>query len=55
MTPVLVDSDVILDVATKDEVRRAWSSATLARVAQHAVLVVNPIIYVEVSVGFRAD
>jgi predicted nucleic acid-binding protein len=52
VTPVLVDSNVILDVATEDPVWNAWSSATLARVAEHAVLVVNPIIYAEVSVGY---
>jgi predicted nucleic acid-binding protein len=52
VTPVLVDSNVILDVATEDKVWSAWSSATLARIAEHAVLVVNPIIYAEVSVGY---
>ena len=52
MTAVLVDSNVILDVATQDKVWSEWSSATLARVAEHAVLVVNPIIYAEVSVGY---
>lgn len=52
MTPVLVDSNVILDVATEDEVWSTWSSATLALVAERAVLVVNPIIYAEVSVGY---
>jgi predicted nucleic acid-binding protein len=52
VTPVLVDSNVILDVATEDEVWSTWSSATLALVAEHAVLVVNPIIYAEVSVGY---
>lgn len=52
MTAVLVDSNVILDVATRDKVWSEWSSATLARVAEHAVLVVNPIIYAEVSVGY---
>jgi predicted nucleic acid-binding protein len=52
VTPVLVDSNVILDVATEDEVWSTWSSATLALVAERAVLVVNPIIYAEVSVGY---
>ena len=47
-----MDSNVILDVATEDAVWSAWSSATLAHVAEHAVLVINPIIYAEVSVGY---
>jgi predicted nucleic acid-binding protein len=52
VSPVLVDSNVILDVATEDAVWSAWSSATLAHAAEHAVLVINPIIYAEVSVGY---
>ena len=47
-----MDSNVILDVATEDPVWSAWSSATLTHVAEHAVLVVNPIIYAEVSIGY---
>ena len=54
MTPVLVDSDVLLDVATDDPDWRAWSSATLERTANEAVLVINALIYAEVSVGFDA-
>ena len=49
---VLVDSNVILDVATEDPVWMAWSSEALARAADESVLVVNPLIYAEVSVGF---
>jgi len=54
MTPVMVDSTVILDVATDDPVWGAWSSATLEREADEAVLVINALIYAEVSVGFDA-
>jgi predicted nucleic acid-binding protein len=49
---ILVDSNVLLDVMTADERFYAWSSAALARAAEDAVLVVNPIVYAEVSVGF---
>lgn len=49
---VLVDSNVILDVATEDPVWMAWSSEALARAADESVLVVNPLIYAEVSIGF---
>ncbi|HEY0789351.1 MAG TPA: type II toxin-antitoxin system VapC family toxin [Thermoanaerobaculia bacterium] len=49
---VLVDSNVILDVATEDAVWMAWSSEALARAADESVLVINPLIYAEVSIGF---
>jgi predicted nucleic acid-binding protein len=54
MVPVLIDSDVLLDVATDDPDWSAWSSATLERTADEAVLVINALIYAEVSVGFDA-
>lgn len=49
---VLVDSDVILDVATNDPRWGAWSAEALARAADESVLVINPIVFAEVSVGF---
>ena len=52
MTPVLVDSNVLLDVATRDPVWGSWSSTALERTADEAVLVINPLVYAEVSVGF---
>ncbi len=52
MTPVLVDSNVLLDVATEDPEWSTWSSATLERTADESVLMINPLIYAEVSVGF---
>jgi predicted nucleic acid-binding protein len=52
MTPVLVDSNVILDIATRDPTWGEWSSGALERAANEAVLVINPIIYAEVSIGF---
>lgn len=52
MTPVLVDSNVLLDIATEDPQWAEWSSAAIARAANEAVLVINPVIYAEVSVGF---
>jgi len=51
--PVLVDSNVIIDAATLDPVWSEWSLAALARVAQAARLVINPLIYAEVSVSYR--
>ena len=50
---ILVDSNVILDIVTEDKNWFQWSSDTLAKVAENHVLVINPIIYAEVSVGFH--
>ena len=52
MIPVLVDSNVILDVATSDVRWAPWSTHALAREADRARLVINPIVYAEVSVGY---
>jgi hypothetical protein len=52
MTPVLVDSNVILDVAYEDPHWRAWSEAAIEQAAEQAALVINPIIYAEVSIGY---
>lgn len=53
MGVVLVDSNVILDVLTEDVRWFAWSSEALAQAAEADVLVINPIIYAEVSVRFE--
>jgi predicted nucleic acid-binding protein len=53
MTPVLVDSNVILDVFTRDPKWSEWSSAALASAAETSRLVINAVIYAEVSIHFR--
>lgn len=50
--PVLVDSNVLLDVLTEDPNWLSWSADALADQAERDVLAINPIIYAEVSVGF---
>ena len=50
--PILVDSNVLLDVLTEDPRWSRWSSDALSEHADHDVLAINPIIYAEVSVGF---
>lgn len=50
--PVLVDSNVILDVATEDPNWYEWSSQALAEAADVSILVINPIVYAEVSVRY---
>ena len=52
MADVLVDSNVILDVFTQDPRWFDRSAAVLARMAGDHELIVNPIVYAEVSVGF---
>lgn len=45
----LVDSNVILDIVTEDKRWASWSTRAIEE--WNGVLVVNPIIYAEVSVG----
>jgi len=52
MAGVLVDSNVLLDVLTEDAEWLGWSSEALARCADESGLVINPIVYAEVSIGF---
>lgn len=52
MTSTLVDANVILDVVTEDPSWHRWSAKALARAADDGVLVINPLIYAEVSMGF---
>ena len=48
----LVDSSVILDIVTDDPSWGQWSEDALARAGDEGQLVINPIVYAEVSVGF---
>lgn len=48
----LVDSDVLLDVITDDASWSAWSADALERAADAGPVVINPIVYAEVSVRF---
>ncbi|HEU5094637.1 MAG TPA: type II toxin-antitoxin system VapC family toxin [Reyranella sp.] len=52
MSAVLVDSNVLLDVFTEDRRWLSWSSAALERAADEGQLVVNPVIYGEISIRF---
>ena len=49
----LVDSNVLLDVMTEDARWFAWSADAIERAADTARLVINPVIYAEVSVRYR--
>jgi len=47
-----VDSSVLLDILTRDPSWSAWSVDALADAADRGGLVINPMIYAEVSVRF---
>jgi len=49
---VLVDSNVLLDIFTEDPRWVGWSAAALERVTQRSTVVINPVIYAEISVRF---
>ena len=52
MTAVLIDANVLLDVMTEDARWLTWSAQALERAADRYRLVINPIIYAEVSVRY---
>ena len=52
MTVILVDSNVILDIFTEDPNWSDWSSSALAEATETTRLVIDPIVYAEVSVHF---
>ncbi len=52
MTAVLIDANVLLDVMTEDARWLAWSAEAIARAADRYRLVINPIIYAEVSIRY---
>ena len=50
---VLVDANVLLDVFTEDPVWAPWSEARLAEAFDAGHVVINPIVYAEISVAFE--
>jgi predicted nucleic acid-binding protein len=52
MTAVLIDSNVLLDLMTEDPRWFSWSANALANAAESLRLVINPIIYAEVSIRY---
>jgi predicted nucleic acid-binding protein len=49
----LVDSCVLLDVITGDEQWADWSAGQIATAMDAGRVVINPLIYAEVSVGYK--
>lgn len=50
--PILIDSNILLDIFTQDKVWFSWSSENLSKYAERELLYINPIIYSEISIGF---
>lgn len=48
----LIDSNVLIDVLAEPSQWREWSTAQLAKWVKRGTLLINDIIYAEVSVGF---
>lgn len=51
--PVLVDTNVLLDIATEDSQWFEWSVSRLSEAASRAGLAINPIVYAELSVHYE--
>ena len=49
----LVDSNILLDIFTEDTHWFEWSSQTLAEWVEKDILVINAVIYAEISIGFQ--
>jgi predicted nucleic acid-binding protein len=52
MSSVLIDANVLLDVMTEDARWLTWSAAAIERAADRHRLVINPVVYAEVSIRY---
>ena len=52
MTAVLVDSNVLLDDMTEDARWLAWSMEAIKHAADRHRLIINPVVYAEVSIRY---
>ena len=51
---ILVDSNVLLDIFTRDSNWYSWSLKALSDNSSTSRLIINPIVYSEVSIGFNS-
>ncbi len=51
---VLVDTNVLSDIATRDPVWFPWSSAQLSRIVNAREAAINPVIYAELAPLYRS-
>jgi predicted nucleic acid-binding protein len=49
---VLIDSNILIDLATEHPIWADWSAKAVAECADHARLIINPIVYAEVSISY---
>ncbi len=54
MNAILVDSNIIIDILSRDVRWRKWSEERLVECAERAELAINPIIYAEVSLALKS-
>jgi predicted nucleic acid-binding protein len=54
MASVLVDSNVLLDILLEDPAWVDWSSSALEDLGRTSVLVINPVVFAEISIGYRS-
>jgi len=54
MPSVLVDSNVVLDLLVEKSDWFAWSYAALQNASNQSRLVINPVIYAEISAGYES-
>ncbi|MGH7080289.1 MAG: type II toxin-antitoxin system VapC family toxin [Acetobacteraceae bacterium] len=52
MTAVMVDANILLDVMTEDPRWLEWSARAIERAANRYRLIINPVIYAEVSIRY---
>ena len=53
MNGVFVDSCVLLDLFTDDPKWASWSESVLGKYSQSNTLIINSIVYTEISIGFN--
>jgi predicted nucleic acid-binding protein len=51
---ILFDTNVLLDIATADPVRLAWSETQFRAAAAEGPILINPIIYAELAAAFAS-
>ena len=49
----MVDSCVLLDVLTEDPKWFSWSSEQITQAAENGFIIINPVIYSEISISFE--
>lgn len=51
---ILLDTNVLLDIATADPLWAAWSEQQFRKAVAQGLIVINPIIYAELAPAFAS-